>query len=118
MFLLSGWQSVMLLQELFGGQAGDGDTHQKHRKGRHDPKGSVDGQQGVERERQQGEEIDGAGQQGVERERQQGEEIDGAMNHHGGCKVVGAPINPGQHGPDQEHQGPGNRVVAQRKDSR
>ena len=100
MFLLSGWQSVMLLQELFGGQAGDGDTHQKHRKGRHDPKGSVDGQQGVERERQQG------------------EEIDGAMNHHGGCKVVGAPINPGQHGPDQEHQGPGNRVVAQRKDSR
>ena len=100
MFLLSGRQSVVFLKEHFCGQTGDPDAQQNHQQACHEPKGSV------------------CGQQGVERERQQGEEIDGAMNHHGGCKVVGAPINPGQHGPDQEHQGPGNRVVAQRKDSR
>ena len=89
MFLLSGWQSVVFLQEHFDGQTGDGDSQQNHQQACHDPEGSV------------------CGQQGVERFRQQGEEIGDAMDHHGDCEIVGPPIDPGQQNPDAKHQGPG-----------
>ena len=90
----------MLFEKYLCGQIGDPDSQQNHQQGCHDPEGLVDGQQGENRLRQ---------------ERAQ---IDGAMNHHGDRKIVGPPIDPGQQDPDDEHRRPGNRVVAQGKDSR
>lgn len=78
MFLLSGRQSVMLFEEHFYRQISDADSQQNHQQACHDPKGSV------------------CGQQEVERRRQEGAKIDYAMNHHGDRKVVGPPIDPGQ----------------------
>lgn len=85
MLLLSVRQSVMPLQEHFYGQIGDADSQQNHQQACHDPKGSV------------------CGQQGVERHRQEGAKIDCAMNHHGDCKVVGPPIEPGQQNANDKH---------------
>ena len=100
MFLLSGWQSVMLLQELFGAQISDPNSQQKHQQAYRHPDDPV------------------CDQQGVQWDRQQGEEIDGAVNHHGDCKVVGAPIDPGQQGADDKRCWPGNGGVSQGKENR
>ena len=100
MFLLSGRQSVMLLQELFGAQISDPDSQQNHQQSRHDPEGSV------------------CGQQGVEWYRQQGEEIDSAVNHHGDRKIIGPPIDPGQQYSNDKHRWPGNGEVSRGKENR
>ena len=97
---MSSRQGVVFLEELFGAQISDPDSQQNHQQACHDPKGSV------------------CGQQGVERHRQKGAKIDGAMNHHGDRKVIGPPIDPGQQNPDDKHRWPGKHPVSQQKENR
>ena len=93
-------QGVMLLQELFDAQIGDPDSQQNHQQACHDPKGSV------------------CGQQDVQRYGQQAAKVDGTMNHHGDRKIIGLSIEPGQQDPNDKHRWPGNHGVHQHKEER
>ena len=44
------------------------------------------------------------GQQGVERHRQESAKIDCTMNHHSDCKIIRPPIEPGQQDSDDKHR--------------
>lgn len=81
------------MEELFGAQISDPDSQEHHEQAYDHPDGSV------------------GGQQSVERHRQESAKIDCTMNHHGDCKIVGPPIDPGQQDPDEEHRRPGNRQM-------
>ena len=100
MFFLSGRQSVMLLQELFGAQISDPDSQQNHQQTNHDPEGSV------------------GGQQVVQRRAEQGAKIDSSMNHHGDRKVIGLPVEPGQQDADEKHRWPGKDMMSWQKENR
>ena len=97
---MSSWQSVVLFEEHFCGSIGDQKPQEYHEQAYDHPEGSV------------------GGQQGVERHRQESAKIDCTMNHHSDRKIIGAPIEPGQQSPNNKNRGPGNHVMCQHKENR
>ena len=90
----------MLFEEHFCGSIGDQKPQEYHEQAYDHPEGSV------------------GGQQGVERHRQESAKIDCTMNHHSDRKIIGAPIEPGQQSPNDKNRGPGNHVMCQHKENR
>lgn len=90
---MSSRQAVMLLEEFFDAQTGDPDPQEYHEQAYDHPDGSV------------------GGQQGVERHRQESTKIDCTMNHHGDRKIISPPIDPGRQYSNNKHRWPGNHEV-------